>query len=220
MIPVIFGLVVLAVGAAAFLARGRRRSLPRKVAIDPFTLSEPWRRHVAAAQATQRRYREITRTTTDGPLRDRLRDIDTQVDHAVEECFGIARRGDDLDDALSRFDTGALGRQLEDAADEPTRASVQSQLASAARIRSTRNDTDSRLRLLTIRMGELVAQAAEVSVGTDTTDELGSGVGDVVTQLEALRLALSDVNSRDIDDRDLDNRDRDLDDPDRPATSP
>ncbi len=218
MVPVIVGLVVLAVGAAAFLARGRRRSPPRKVAIDPFTLSEPWRRHIAAAQATQRRYREITRTTPDGPLRDRLRDIDTQVDHAVEECFGIARRGDDLDDALSRFDTGALGRQLEHAADEPTRASVQSQLASAARIRSTRNDTDSRLRLLTTRMGELVAQAAEVSVGTDTTDELGTGVGDVVTQLEALRLALSDVNSRDLDDRDLD--DRDLDDPGRPATSP
>lgn len=213
MVPVIVGLVVLAVGAAAFLARGRRRSLPRKVAIDPFTLSEPWRRHIAAAQATQRRYREITRTTPDGPLRERLRDIDTQVDHAVEECFGIARRGDELDDALSRFDTGALGRQLAHAADEPTRASVQSQLASAARIRSTRNDTDSRLRLLTTRMGELVAQAAEVSVGTDTTDELGTGVGDVVTQLEALRLALSDVNSRDLDDRDLD-------DPGRPATSP
>lgn len=203
MVPVIVGLVVLAVGAVALLVRSRRRSLPRKVAIDPFTLSEPWRRHVAAAQATQRRYREIIRTIPDGPLRDRLREIDSQVDHAVEECFGIARRGDDLDDALARFDTGSLNRQLENAADEPTRASVGSQLASAARIRSTRNDTDSRLRLLTTRMGELVAQAAEVSVGTETTAELGSGVDDVVTQLEALRLALTDLN-----------------DPGRPATSP
>lgn len=203
MVPVIVGLVVLAVGAVALLVRSRRRGLPRKVAIDPFTLSEPWRRHVAAAQATQRRYREIIRTIPDGPLRDRLREIDSQVDHAVEECFGIARRGDDLDDALARFDTGSLNRQLENAADEPTRASVGSQLASAARIRSTRNDTDSRLRLLTTRMGELVAQAAEVSVGTETTAELGSGVDDVVTQLEALRLALTDLN-----------------DPGRPATSP
>lgn len=203
MVPVIVGLVVLAVGAVALLARSRRRSLPRKAAIDPFTLSEPWRRHVAAAQATQRRYREIIRTIPDGPLRDRLREIDTQVDHAVEECFGIARRGDDLDDALARFDTGSLNRQLENSADEPTKASVGSQLASAARIRSTRNDIDSRLRLLTTRMGELVAQAAEVSVGADTTAELGSGVDDVVTQLEALRLALTDLN-----------------DPGRPATSP
>lgn len=218
MVPVIVGLVVLAVGAVAFLVRGRRPSLPRKVAIDPFTLGEPWRRHVAAAQATQRRYREIARSTPDGPLRERLRDIDTQVDHAVEECFGIARRGDDLDDALSRFDTGALNKQLEHAADEPTRASVQSQLASAARIRSTRDHTDSRLRLLTTRMGELVAQAAEVSVGTDATDELGTGVGDVVTQLEALRLALNDVNSGDVQSGDV--HDGNLDDPGRPATSP
>lgn len=193
MVPVVVGLVVLVVGAVVFLSRQRRRGLPRKVSIDPFTLSEPWRRHVATAQATQRRYREIARTTPDGPLRDRLRDIDTQVDHAVEECFGIARRGDDLDDALARFDTGALNRQLERATDDTTRASIQSQLDSAARIRTTRDDTDSRLRLLTTRMGELVAQAAEVSVGTDTTDELGSGVGDVVTQLEALRLALNEL---------------------------
>jgi hypothetical protein len=49
--------------------------------------------------------------------------------------------------------------------------------------------------LLTTRMGELVAQAAEVSVGTDTTELIGTGVGDVVTQLEALRLALDDVNA-------------------------
>lgn len=207
MVPVIVGLVIFAVGAMVLLARGRRRSLPRKTAIDPFTLSEPWRRHVAAAQATQRRYRGIARSTPDGPLRDRLRDIDTQVDHAVEECFGIARRGDDLDEALSRFDTGALGRQLEHAVDEPTRASVQSQLASAARIRTTRDDTDTRLRLLNTRMGELVAQAAEVSVGTDTTDQLGTGVDDVVTQLEALRLALTDLN------------DPSLNDPGRPAAS-
>lgn len=165
------------------------------MAIDPFTLSEPWRRHVAAAQATQRRYKEIARGTPDGPLRTRLGEIDLQVQHAVQECFGIARRGDELDDALARFDTGALNRQLEHADDDATRASVQSQLDSAGRIRSTRNDTDARLRLLTTRMGELVAQAAEVSVGTDTTDELGSGVGDVVTQLEALRLALNEINS-------------------------
>ncbi|NMD24904.1 MAG: hypothetical protein GYA65_12045, partial [Actinobacteria bacterium] len=160
-----------------------------------FTLSEPWRRHVAAAQTTQRRYLQIAGCAADGPLRDRLREIGAQVQHAVEECFAIARRGDALDDALARFDTGSLNRQLASAADEATRTSVQAQLQSAARIRATRDDTDSRLRLLTTRMGELVAQAAEVSVGTDSTDQLGTGVDDVVTQLEALRLALNDINS-------------------------
>ena len=196
MVPVLVGLVVLAAGAAAGLARARRhRRGPRPIAIDPFTLSEPWRRHIAAAQATQRRYKEIIRSTPDGPLHTRLGEIDAQVQHAVQECFGIARRGDELDDALARFDTGALHRQLERAGDDATRASVQSQLDSASRIRTTRDDTDARLRLLTTRMGELVAQGAEVSVGADNTDELGNGVGDVVTQLEALRLALNDINS-------------------------
>ncbi len=165
------------------------------MAIDPFTLGERWRRHVAAAQSTQRRYKEIARSTPDGPLRERLAEIDRQVQHAVEECFGIARRGDELDDALRRFDTASLAAQLQRAGDDVTRASVQSQLDSAGRIRATRDDTDARLRLLTTRMGELVAQAAEVSVGTDSTDELGSGVGEVVTQLESLRLALNDINS-------------------------
>lgn len=223
MVLVIVGLVALAVGAVALLVYGqlRNRSIPRKVAIDPFTLSEPWRRHVAAAQSTQRRYREIARATPDGPLRDRLHDIDLQVDHAVVDCFEIARRGDDLDDTLSRFDTGALNRQLERAVDEPTRSSVQSQLESAARIRATRNDTDSRLRLLTTRMGELVAQAAEVSVGTDTTDELGTGVSDVVIQLESLRLALNEFGSAPGPQKAPDEVDvRETDDPGRPATSP
>lgn len=196
MVPVLVGLAVIAVAAAAFVVRSRR--LPRAArpkAIDPFTLGERWRRHVTTAQSAQRRYGEIAAATPDGPLRDRLRAIGAQVQQAVEECFAIARRGDDLDDALRRFDTASLQQQLTRATDDDSRASVQSQLDAAARIRATRDDTDARLRLLTTRMGELVAQAAEVSVGTDTTDELGTGVGDVVTQLEALRLALNDVNN-------------------------
>lgn len=222
MVLVIVGLAVV-VGAMALLAFGqlRNRSIPRQVVIDPFTLSEPWRRHVAAAQSTQRRYREIARATPDGPLRDRLHDIDLQVDIAVVECFEIARRGDDLDEALARLDSGALHRRLQHAVDDATRASVESQLASATRIRTTRNDTDSRLRLLTTRMGELVAQAAEVSVGADTTDELGDGVSDVVIQLESLRLALNELGGgaglqKGHDEVDV----GETDDPGQTATSP
>lgn len=201
MVELLVALGVVAVGLTVAYVRARRT--PRQAAIDPFTLSEPWRRHVAAALAAQRRYHAIAGGTPDGPLRTRLAEIDVQVQQAVHECFGIARRGDELDAALARFDTGSLQRQLQAAGDDSTRASVQSQLDSAGRIRTTRDDTDARLKLLTTRMGELVAQAAEVSVGTDTTDELGTGVGDVVIQLEALRLALNDVNN-----------------PGRPATSP
>lgn len=201
MVSVLVGIVVVAVvaavvivGAAWFFAKRRSRA-PRLPAIDPFTLSEPWRRHVAAAQSAQRRYTQIARATPEGPLRERLTHIDVQVHHAVHECFGIARRGDELDDALKRFSVSSLTSQLQAATDPVAVASLQSQLDAANRIRSTRDDTDAQLRLLTTRMGELVAQAAEVSVGTDSTEQLGSGVGDVVTQLEALRLALNEVNN-------------------------
>lgn len=194
MVPVLVGIGVVVAVAAWFLVRRRSRA-PRLPAIDPFTLSEPWRRHVAAAQSAQRRYTEVARATAPGPLRDRLTHIDVQVHHAVQECFDIARRGHELDGALKRFSVSSLTSQLQAASDPTAVASLQSQLDSAGRIRTTRDDTDAQLRLLTTRMGELVAQAAEVSVGTDTTEQLGSGVGDVVTQLEALRLALNDVNS-------------------------
>jgi len=194
MVSVLVGILLSVAVVTMLTVRARRRG-PRPIAIDPFTLSERWRRHVAGAQSAQRRYQQIARSTPDGPLHSRLGEIERQVQHAVEECYAIAKRGAELDGALARMDTSSLQLQHDRATDETTRASLQSQLASAGRIRSTRDDTDARLRLLTTRMGELVAQAAEVSVGTDTTDVLGTGVGDVVTQLEALRLALNDVNT-------------------------
>jgi hypothetical protein len=164
------------------------------VAIDPFTLSERWRRHISAAQAAQRRYTEIVAAMPPGPLQSNMESITRQVQRGVDECWLIAKRGDELDAALNRLDTASLQTQLERATDDPTRASLQAQIDSAQRIRATRDDTDTRLRLLDIRLGELVAQAAEVSVGSDSTADLGSAVDDVVTQLQSLRLAVEDVN--------------------------
>ncbi|HEY7626125.1 MAG TPA: hypothetical protein VH761_03615 [Ilumatobacteraceae bacterium] len=191
-------LVAIVVAVAAAVGAGvvrHRRPHQRPVAIDPFVLGEPWRRHVSAAQAARRRYAEIVAATPAGPLRSNMESITRQVQHGVEECWMIAKRGDELDTALRRLDTTSLRSSIELAQDDATRASLQSQLASADRIRTTRDDTDGRLRLLNTRLGELVAQAAEISVGADTTGELGSAVDDVVTQLEALRLAVEDVNN-------------------------
>ncbi len=124
-----------------------------------------------------------------------MESITLQVQRGVDECWLIAKRGDQLDEALSRLDTPSLQARLEQASDEATRVSLQAQLDSAERIRATRSDTDQRLRLLNTRLGELLAHAAEVSVGSDTTSDLGSAVDDVVTQLESLRLAVEDVNN-------------------------
>jgi hypothetical protein len=117
------------------------------------------------------------------------------VRRGVEECWLIAKRGDELDAALKRLDSASLQVRLDASIDEATRSSLQAQLDSAQRIRATRDDTDQRLRLLNTRLGELLAQAAEVSVGADTTGDLGSAVDDVVTQLESLRLAVEDINN-------------------------
>jgi hypothetical protein len=183
------------VAAAAFVVR-RRRPVRRSIPIDSFTLSEPWRRYVSAAQAAQRRYTDIVGATAAGPLRSNMESITRQVQRGVEECWLIAKRGDELDVALNRLDRPSLQARLQSSTDDATRASLQAQLDSAERIRATRNDTDQQLRLLNTRLGELLAQAAEVSVGSDTTSDLGSAVDDVVTQLESLRLAVEDVNNQ------------------------
>jgi hypothetical protein len=190
----------VAIGVAAVVAilavLRRRTAVQRPIAIDSFTLSEPWRRYVSAAQAAQRRYTDIVTATPAGPLRSNMESITRQVQRGVEECWLIARRGDELDVALNRLDRPSLQARLESSTDDATRVSLQAQLDSAERIRATRNDTDQQLRLLNTRLGELLAQAAEVSVGSDTTSDLGSAVNDVVTQLESLRLAVEDVNNQ------------------------
>jgi uncharacterized phage infection (PIP) family protein YhgE len=195
MTAVIIALVAAAIGATVAIIR-RRKSTPRPIAIDSFTLSEPWRRYVSSAQSAQRRYNEIVAATTAGPLRSNMESITRNVQRGVEECWLIAKRGDEVDRALNRLDSTSLQSRLDASTDEATRASLQSQLDAAQRIRTTRDDTDRQLRLLNTRLGELLAQAAEVSVGTDTTSDLGSAVDDVVTQLESLRLAIEDVNNQ------------------------
>ncbi len=186
---------VAAVVAVAAALRRRQRPGGRPIAIDPFALSEPWRRYVSAAQSAQRRYNEIVKATAPGPLRTSMESITRNVQRGVEECWLIAKRGDEVDRALSRLDSTELQARLDASTDDATRASLQAQLDAAKRIRATRDDTDRQLRLLNTRLGELLAQAAEVSVGTDTTSDLGSAVDDVVTQLESLRLAIEDVNN-------------------------
>ena len=188
--------VAAVVGVVAVLRRRRpTRPARRAVAIDPFVLSEPWRRYVSAAQASLGRYIQIVAATPSGPLRTNMESITRQVQRGVEECWFIAKRGDELDAALRRLDAPSLQANLERSTDDATRTSLQAQLESAGRIRTTRDDADQRLRLLNTRLGELLAQAAEVSVGSDSTNDLGSAVDDVVTQLEALRLAVDDVNN-------------------------
>lgn len=189
--------IVIGIALAVVVLRTiLRRRGPRAVSIDPFAVGEPWRRHIAAALSTQTRYTKLVDGTQPGPLRDRLQTIGISVQAAVQEIWQVAKRGDGLDDTLRTLNAASLRNQLDRAVDDAARTSLQSQLDAADRIRSTRDDADTELRSLTARMGELVTQAAEVSLGVDATDAIGSDVDDVVTQLEAMRLAVDDVSGR------------------------
>ena len=85
---------------------------PRK-AIDPFTVGEPWRQFVQGAQRARKRLHDTVATADDGPLKDRMTTIINRLDDGLDETWSIARRGDQIDDAVRRLDPAGLRSKLE-----------------------------------------------------------------------------------------------------------
>jgi hypothetical protein len=189
----------LAVYAATVMAAMPRD--PSHRAIDPFTLSEPWRRYVQSARRSRNGLHDTLRTARDGPLKDRLTDVARRLDDAIAESWEIAQRGDEIDAAVRRIDPTRLRSQLEtlraSGTSETTAAavaSIESQLASADRLKALSASTADRLRLTQARLDELVARAAEVSVGRTDSDVYENDVDNLVIELEALRQAVAETN--------------------------
>lgn len=199
-VPAAIGIGLLAYAGSVAAAMPRGTSTPR---IDPFTLSEPWRQFVQGAQRAGRRLHDTVNGTPSGPLRERLDAIVGKLDRALAECWEIARRGDGIDEAVSRLDPTALRSKLgtlraradSGASDDLAAAiaSVEGQLESADRLKELSAQTAGRLRLTETRLDELVARAAEVSVGASDTDAYANDVDDLVVEIEALRLAVEDT---------------------------
>jgi len=202
-VPVAIGIGVLVYAGSVAAAMPRDAARPR---IDPFTLSEPWRQMVQGAQRAGTRLHETVRGTPTGPLRERLDGIVGKLDRALAESWEIARRGDEIDGAVSRLDPTALRSKLatlraqagagmtsDDLAAAIT--SVEGQLASADRLKELSAQTAGRLRLTQTRLDELVARAAEVSIGAGDTDAYANDVDDLVIEIEAMRLAVEDTRS-------------------------
>jgi hypothetical protein len=172
--------------------------------IDPFTVGEPWRQFVQGAQRASARLRETVESTRKGPLEERLLTIAGRLDHGLDEAFRIARRGHEIDAAVARLDPTALRSKLatleQQRATAPgdqldaAIASVQSQLEATDRLKEQSAKTATTLRLVQTRLDELVARAAEVSVGTGDTDAYEHDVDDLVIELEGLRLAVEETN--------------------------
>jgi len=196
--------VAIGVGLVAYAARvgaaiprnGRTRR------IDPFVLSEPWRRHVQSALSAKGRFDRTVRATRTGPIRERLMELSAKLDAAVDESWRIANKGDEIDAALGQLNTkraeGELARlqAAPGGADQSAAiASLQATIASGQRMQAVSTSTRGRLELLDTRLEELVARAAEVSVGAGDGGVLGNDVDDLVTSLEGLRLALDEANN-------------------------
>ena len=146
---------VLYVGSV-FAAMPRAAARP---AIDPFTLSEPWRRLIQQAQSSGRKLRSTIEGLDEGPLRQQLRSIADQLDHGLDEAWQIARRGDEIDDVVRTLDPVRLRSKLatlqgESTDEHGTRspdadaaiASVEQQLATADRLKQQSAATADSLR--------------------------------------------------------------------------
>jgi hypothetical protein len=197
--------VAAVIGAAVYagsvaLAMPKRPARPQ---LDPFAVSEPWRQFVQGAQRSKRQLTETVRSAQAGPLRDRLQGIVDRLDQAIAECWQIARRGDEIDSAVRRLDPTRLRSRLDSlktqaapgASDDLAAAitSVESQLATADRLKALSATTADKMRLSQARLDELVSRAAEVSVGASDTAGFADDVDDLVIELEGLRLAVQEM---------------------------
>lgn len=184
-------------------------AMPKGVArpqIDPFALSEPWRQLMQGAQGAGRRLRQTVDATADGPLKSRLGTIADDLERGLAEAWEVARRGDEIDDAVRRLDPTALRSKLatleQQAGSDPSPdlaaaiGSVRGQLEAADRLKAQSAETAGRLRLVQTRLDELVARASEVRIGAVDTDRYAHDVDDLVVQLEALRQAVEETRER------------------------
>ena len=141
----------------------------------------------------------------DGPLKSTMEAIVDQLEHGLDEAWEVARRGDESDDAVRRLDPTKLRSNLETAraraAAEPSDdadaavASIERQLATADRLKQQSADTAAALQRTQTQLDELVAQAAEVRIGTVDTDTYRHEVDELVIRLEALHQAVGETRT-------------------------
>jgi hypothetical protein len=194
----------VAVGAAAYAGRVAL-AIPRGPVtdrVDPLALSVPWRDFVQSAVNAKQRFDRAVNRTDRGPLREHLTSVADRLADGTNECWRIARHGDELDAALAQIDVESVRRERADveklgATEHQSRTmeALDAQLASADRLARVASDARDRLRLLNARLDELVARAIELSVSEDdeAIGTLSTDVEGLVTEMESLRQALEET---------------------------
>ena len=205
-------------GAIAWLGVTSRKLRPKEVLrgqaapkrIDPFAVSDPWRASVMSAMSAQMRFDRAVDSTAKGPLRERLSGIRDKVREAVDQCWTIAVQGDQLDDAIRELDVRKQAADLKASEEalrrnpdanrveslQARRDAIHSQLESANRLVDLSQSTEDRLRKLNAQLDELVVRGIELSVtgSTDDLTDLGLGVDSVLTEMEAVRQAMTETS--------------------------
>jgi hypothetical protein len=199
------GAVVLGGAAWATRVLAAVPGAPRRPAIEPRRLAEPWRGVMSGVLDARRRYDRAVTSVRPGPLRDRLTDVGVRMDTAVDEAWRIAGAGNTLSDGRRQIDTDAIQRDLDAATAAPrtersdrTVEAIRSQLDAAQRLDRTIYDTYDQLRLLDARIDETVTRTVELSVSQTGGSDLGgldAEVDSIVTELEALRQAVEETDA-------------------------
>ncbi|MFN8019054.1 MAG: hypothetical protein U0P45_13160 [Acidimicrobiales bacterium] len=183
-----------------------RNSTPQ---VDPFGVDEPWRHAVQDALQARSRYQEAVGSFRKGPLKETLVGIGDQLDDAVLQCWQVAKQGQHLTDGRKRIDDREVNWQLQQAAAQippggaasPVQAqlvaSLNAQLAAAARLDEQIRSTYDQLQLLNARLDETVTQAIELSATATagSFDPVGQSMGDIVDDLTSLREAMTSLDA-------------------------
>ena len=194
--------VVVYAGAVLFAmprrpAHAGDRPVQRQRAVAPLRAGRP------AIQAPARRDGPVhaARPAARPPRRHRRRGST----RGCATAWAVAKRGDEIDAAIAALDPTRLRSRLDtlraQAATAPTEqttaavAAVERQLASADRLKQLSASTADQLRLTQARLDELVARAAEVSVGAADTERFATQVDELVLELESLHQAVQELPS-------------------------
>ena len=185
---------------------------------DPFDEVRPegapprWRYAVEEALAHRQRFAELRSRIGEGPLRARLDDLADRVDTGVLYVWHLVQRGQVASDTVAAVDARLAADELKAArrrlaaAEEsgrdttPLVAQVDAlagRHASLQRLWNTVEDLDASLGLLNARLAAVVAQTAELAIGSERDDALDRSraeLDETVRELDAIRHALDDLS--------------------------